>query len=105
MSKELETLKELEMWATNGYTACDVDYAKELVKPIEKSLKALEILKKYIIIEESGDDLFPYSIYENQYTSVINPNNIVTKEEYELLKEVIENDKIDNNLFDIGLRE
>ena len=42
MNKELENLKELEMWATNGYTACEVEKAKELVMPIEKVLKDYE---------------------------------------------------------------
>ena len=55
---------------------------------IEDSLKALEILKKYIKLNETGDDLFPYEIKECQYTSS-RSQNIITQKEYELLKEVL----------------
>ena len=53
-----------------------------------KKLKALEIIKKYINIEETGGDLFPYHIEEYQYTSS-SSEKIITKEEYELLKEIL----------------
>ena len=77
MSKELENLNMLEVWATNGYTACDVKEAKELVKPIEKSLKALEIIKEKIL--------------DINYFKVIAANCDLTYQEYNLLMEVLNN--------------
>lgn len=60
---------------------------------IEKELKVLEILKRYIKIKETGDDLFPYSIEEEQYISS-RSGKIINQEEYELLKEVLNERKL-----------
>lgn len=104
MNKELENLKELEMWATNGYTACEVEKAKELVMPIEKVLKdyentkdrldetqalfwkyqkALEIIKKYKGIEILGTN------YLGERKVRLYNGLPITEEEYEILKEVM----------------
>ena len=77
MSKELEHLKELEMWATNGYTACEVEKSKELVKPIEKSLKALEIIKENFDIISMIKKASAQGLID------------LPDEQYELLKEVL----------------
>lgn len=65
---------------------------KDMLGSYEEIRQAFEIIKKYIKIYETGDDLFPYSIKENQYVSS-KSCNVITKEEYDLLKEVLENDK------------
>ena len=55
---------------------------------IRKELEALEILKKFIRIVDSGDDLFPYSIRDEQYVSS-RSCKIMSEKEYNLLKEVL----------------
>lgn len=91
MSKELENLKELEMWATNGYTACEVEKAKELVKPIEKKLKAFEFIKNgYADFEIGYDKEHDYwelfiELEDMKYVLASGEG----KEEYELLKETL----------------
>lgn len=69
MSKGLESLKQLKMWATNGYTACKETECEKIAKPIEKELKALEIIRNKECIFKGLQD--------------------VTQEEYDLLKEVL----------------
>lgn len=62
---------------------------------IENSLKlkALEIIKKYVAIDEliNDGDFFMYSIRDKQYISS-RSCLVMTNEEYELLKEVLNND-------------
>ena len=91
-NKEFIPDREIRAYYNLGKATSDMFYDCKTIKSvitIGEVDKALEILRKYVILEETGDDIFPYSINENQYTSVINPNNIITKEEYELLKEVL----------------
>ena len=58
MNKELENLDLLVIWATNGYTACDMKEAKELAKPIETALKEYEQLKvDYDELDRIHDEL------------------------------------------------
>ena len=65
----------------------------ELLKIIEKDLKLLEVLKKKMIIDtdyydsDDGCEEFEYIAYNGQ------PLNIENKQEYDLLKEWLENDK------------
>ena len=62
-------------------------YYQEFLKPIEKDLEVLEILKKWIVVNETYDDLFPYEIkLRNGYVS--NKSCLVfTKDDYEKVKE------------------
>ena len=55
---------------------------------IEKELKALEIIKKYVGVQESYDELFPYDIVDKQYVSS-GSSLVISKEEYELMREVL----------------
>lgn len=61
------------------------------LETIEKELKALEILKKYVSIQESNGDLFDYFIVDKQYVSS-GSCNVITNKEYDLLKEVLKNE-------------
>lgn len=63
----------------------------EEYKKNQNKLKALEIIKKYINIRESYDELFPYEIVDKQYISN-SSELLISKEEYNLLKEVLQND-------------
>ena len=60
---------------------------------IRKDLEVLDILKKWIVVNETYDDLFPYEIkLRNGYVS--NKSCLVfTKDDYEKVKEWLENDK------------
>lgn len=71
---------------------CEV-YGSE-VDTIKKELEVLEILKKWIVVNETYDDLFPYEIkVKNGYVS----NRsclILTEEDYRKIKEWLdENNK------------
>lgn len=58
----------------------------------KKYLDALKIIKKYIEIENYENDyaeLIPYCFKDNQYVS-LRSCKVMSKEEYELLKEVLE---------------
>ena len=88
MSKGLEALKELKVWATNGYFACKPSECDELAEPIEKELKALEIIKN------KGVDILALQYYENssQYNfSLRGKFSQLTEDEFDLLKEVLNN--------------
>ena len=67
------------------------DYCEEF-ETIEKELKVLEILKKKMIIDtdyydsDDGCEEFEYIAYNGQ------PLNIENKQEYDLLKELLENE-------------
>lgn len=70
-------------------TQCFDNY---VIPVIEKELKVLEILKKWIVVNETYDDLFPYEIkVKNEYVS----NRsclILTEEDYRKIKEWLENE-------------
>ena len=80
MSKELEALENIKHYDTR-FGLHEDDY-----KIIETALKALEIIK------EKGNFIFlDYCEYDNKYYIYDNEmyqNNEITKEEYDLLKEV-----------------
>lgn len=67
--------------------------AKKCKETIEKDLEILEILKKWVLVNETYDDLFPYEIkLRNGYVS--NRSCLVfTKDDYEKVKEWLENDR------------
>ena len=76
MSKSLKALEMLEVWATNGYTACLPEEATRLSAIIEKELKALEIIKRF-------------SHYDLAFLDYLLSEGKITQEEYDLLKEVL----------------
>ena len=67
-------------------------YYQEFLKPIEKDLEVLDILKKWIVVDETYDDLFPYEIkLRNGYVS--NKSCLTfTKDDYEKVKEWLKNE-------------
>ena len=93
MCKGLEALKEIkrayvDLPLDDGLSVCTAitkEYKKEL-KIIEKELKALEIIKKKHLLEGLVNSIQKsknYDDYKNAYITDI------TKEEYDLLKEVL----------------
>ncbi len=65
------------------------DKDSEDIQIVRKELRALEIIKKYISIKVISGDLFDYYIDDVQYVST-SSQNVMSKEEYDLLKEVIQ---------------
>ena len=83
--KGIEALKQLRQNNKDDTHLFD----DELLDVVEKELKALEIIAKYIKIdEEDEDDFFPYTIKDTQYIS-LSSAKVMTKEEYEIIKEVL----------------
>lgn len=82
-----EAFKELK---ENAQEICE--WELDRLKIIEKDLEVLEILKKWIVVNETYDDLFPYEIkIKNEYVS----NRscfILTEEDYRKIKEWLEHD-------------
>ena len=70
----------------------DYDLLLQEYQELYKRLEVLEILKKWIVVNETYDDLFPYEIkLRNGYVS--NKSCLVfTKDDYEKVKEWLEND-------------
>lgn len=64
--------------------------AHELKKIVERDLEVLEILKKWVLVEETNDELFPYDISVRR--AYVSSGSVLelSKEEYELLKEWLE---------------
>ena len=78
MSKELKAFRKI-CKNLNSYEFTD-EYKKNK-KLIEKSLKALEIIEKYVYVRKP---------YEKVYEICFNDESeMITEEEYELLKEVL----------------
>ena len=108
MSKGLEALENIKILLENKYGLLNyIDYLDTIKlalkrleqleeekqsfdRQLEKKLKALEIIKKYVAIDELIDDgeLFMYSIRDKQYISS-RSCLVMTDEEYKLLKEVL----------------
>ena len=60
------------------------------IKKIKKDLEVLEILKKWILVNESYDDLFPYEIdVKQQYVSK-RSCLVLTEEDFKKIKEWLE---------------
>ena len=62
------------------------------IKKIEKDLEVLEILKKWILVNESYDDLFPYEIDVKQQYVSSRSCLVLTEEEFNKIKEWLEDD-------------
>ena len=71
----------------------DENHTIKCKETIEKDLEVLDILKKWVLVNETYDDLFPYEIkLRNGYVS--NRSCLVfTKDDYEKVKEWLESDK------------
>lgn len=69
---------------------CTLSFDKKGAKNIsiiKRDLEVLEILKKWVVVKETGDDLFPYDISVRR--GYVSSGSVLelSKEEYELLKE------------------
>jgi len=82
MSKGLELLKEIKEDVVAEY----IDDYKEHFDIIEKELKALEIIKPYLN-EIVGMNVYDRDFYEC-FLQIGNKRVFITKEKYDLLKEV-----------------
>ena len=60
----------------------------ETIQMYKNYAKALNIIKKYLKVIYTEDDLFLYGFEDKQYAS-LRSSNIMTKEEYDFLKEVL----------------
>ena len=82
----IEALKELKHWKETNNENGVVWLPLFVVEDIEKTLKALEIIK------EKKVNILLLELAENvdEYNERIVPNGRLTEEEFELLKEVLE---------------
>lgn len=86
--KALDIIEEIK----NKY---DVNHDFELLSEVEKLEKAVKIINKYLLLDEYEDihGIFHYRFVNNQYAYLkansSMSNNIMCKEEYELLKEIL----------------
>ena len=93
MTKQYKAFLNIQHFISNWSFESNRDYMNSLGKSlsiIDKALKALEIIKKYVSVEDSkcSGELFDYFIEDKQYISS-RSCNVISKEEYELLKEVL----------------
>lgn len=73
------------------YVYDTIQMYKQLLKTYQDSLKALEIIKRYVYIKDLGEDngdFFRYYIEDKQYVSS-RSCNVMSKEEYDILKELL----------------
>ena len=82
MNKDLTLLEEFECIVVDLVPLAK-EVNKESIKAVEKSLKALEIIKEIIPIEE--EDFF----YDKETDTYFFIGHKVSKNQYELLKEVL----------------
>ena len=82
----------LEILLAGYYNNANYQEVIEAREKLEKDLEVLEILKKWVLVNETYDDLFPYGIkLRKGYVS--NKSCLVfTKDDYEKVKEWLEND-------------
>lgn len=63
-----------------------------LINNFKKNLEVLEILKKWIVVNETYDDLFPYEIKVKKGYVSNKCCLILTKEDFKKIKEWLENE-------------
>ena len=82
----------LEILLAGYYNNANYQEVIEAREKLEKDLEVLEILKKWVVVKETYDDLFPYEIkLRNGYVS--NRSCLVfTKDDYEKVKEWLEDE-------------
>ena len=82
----------LEILLVGYYNNANYQELIEAREKLEKDLKVLDILKKWVLVNETYDDLFPYEIkLRNGYVS--NRSCLAfTKDDYEKVKEWLENE-------------
>ena len=83
----------LEILLVGYYNNANYQEVIEAREKLEKDLEVLDILKKWVLVNETYDDLFPYEIkLRNGYVS--NRSCLVfTKDDYEKVKEWLEDEK------------
>lgn len=82
MSKGLIALRTLKK---GDYGTIEV--FREKLTVIERELKVLDIIMKYVDIQKNYDDMFPYTIVDKQYVSN-RSELVISDKEFELFKEV-----------------
>lgn len=82
MSKELESLERIE----NEYSIDEAVFYKEDFKQVRKGLKALEIIKRFIWVEDGKLNCGRYCDVEIE----LDEEDFEDEEELNLLKEVLE---------------
>ena len=82
----------LEILLAGYYNNANYQEVIEAREKLEKDLEVLEILKKWVLVNETYDDLFPYEIkLRDGYVS--NRSCLTfTKDDYEKVKEWLENE-------------
>ena len=82
----------LEILLAGYYNNANYQELIEARERLEKDLEVLDILKKWVLVNETYDDLFPYEIkLRNGYVS--NRSCLVfTKDDYEKVKEWLEDE-------------
>ena len=83
----------LEILLAGYYNNANYQEVIEAREKLEKDLEVLDILKRWVLVSGTYDDLFPYEIkLRNGYVS--NKSCLVfTKDDYEKVKEWLESDK------------
>ena len=71
-----------------------INHCRKVRNIVEKDLQVLDILKKWVLVNETYDDLFPYEIKLRDGYVSNNSYLVFTKDDYEKVKEWLENETI-----------
>ena len=82
----------LEILLAGYYNNANYQEVIEAREKLEKDLEALEILKKWVLVNETYDDLFPYAIKLRKGYVSNNSYLVFTKDDYEKVKEWLEDE-------------
>ena len=82
----------LEILLAGYYNNANYQEVIEAREKLEKDLEVLEILKKWVLVNETYDDLFPYEIKLRKGYVSNNSYLVFTKDDYEKVKGWLENE-------------
>lgn len=80
----------LEILLAGYYNNANYQEVIEAREKLEKDLEVLDILKKWVLVNETYDDLFPYGIKLRKAYVSNNSYLVFTKDDYEKVKEWLE---------------
>ena len=90
ISKEaLERIKKITIVSRKNSVVLE-PFIQEETQIIEKDLEVLEILKKWIVVNETYDDLFPYEIKVKSGYISNRSCLVLTEEDFKKIKEWLE---------------